>query len=153
MVGFHRRIGPSNELPPGQALACELRGAVGEPRSAVDRDPVVVERLNVMIVVGGDDLQLGVVIDVSDGDVEAIAAEAAVALAVPVRIVPLTAAVVVARPCWLMAVVWLVAAPVRVENEHLRAAVRGAGGLRRRRYDFDPPVLVEVRGGQTPNLG
>ena len=84
-----------------------------------------------MVVEGGDDLELGVVVDVADADVLAVGAVAAVAgprVSVPTRL---------EQPS------------VRVEHEDLRALGRRVG---RGRHDLDPAVAVQVGGGQPTDL-
>jgi len=69
MVLFDLRVGPSDELAPSQPLPGEFGGTVGEPGRRVDRDSIVVKCLNVMVIVGSDYFQLGVIVDVADSDV------------------------------------------------------------------------------------
>lgn len=98
MVFFHLGIRPANELAPGQALPVELVRAIREVVRRIDGDAVEVEGLDVMVVVGGQDLELGVVVDVTDAHVQAVAAEAVVAGTIAICVVPLPGLVVVPRP-------------------------------------------------------
>ena len=105
-----------------------------------------------MVVVGDDDLELGVVVDVADADVQPVAAEAAVALAVAVGVVARPREVVVARPGRRVAARGLVERAVGVEHEHLGAPLGSVQGLGGGRHHLDPAVAVEVRGGQAADL-
>ena len=75
VIFLHPGIGPADELPPGQAVVQVLARAIGEPRGGIDGDTVEVEGLDVMVVVGDDNFQVVVVVDIADRHVESIAAE------------------------------------------------------------------------------
>ena len=113
VVVLHLGVGPADELAPGQPVADPGGGPVGEVGGRVDGDAVVIEGLDVVIVVGDEDLQLRIVVDVADADVEAVAAVAAVARAVAVGVVAGAGQVVVPRPGRRVAARRLVGGAVR----------------------------------------
>ena len=84
-----------------------------------------------MVVEGGEDLQLRVVVDVPDADVLAVRAVAAVAR---------PGVGMSSRP---------EQPPARVEHEDLRSL---GSGVRRRRHDLDPAVAVQVCGREPADL-
>ena len=78
-------IGPPDELAPAHPPALRVGLPVGEPGRGEDRGAVEVEGVDLVVVEGGDDLEVGVVVDVADGDVLAVRAVAVVAHPVEAR--------------------------------------------------------------------
>ena len=128
---------PADELAPAEPLPDEAALAVRVPRRREHRRAVVVEEVDLVVVVGDDDLALRVVVELADPDVLPVGAVALVADAVERRVRR-----AVPRP----------AGRVRAgggEDEDLRAA---GGGVGRRGHDLDATVAVEVGRRQAAGL-
>jgi hypothetical protein len=72
MLGAYRKIRESEHLTPRESSALKGAVPVGVERWRVDRDTVVFEGLNAMIVVRGEDFQEQIVVDVADANIETI---------------------------------------------------------------------------------
>ena len=137
VVVLDARAQPPDELAPAEARAGVRVLAVRVPGRREHRGPVVVEHVDEVVVVGDDDLQLRVVVELADADVLAERPVAVVADAVErgvARVVPRPSRLVATGP---------------VEDEHLRAGLRR---VRRRRDDLVTPVPVDVGGGEAARL-
>jgi hypothetical protein len=121
MTPLDPRVSPADELPPPHPPADHAGLPVGEPARRQDRRAVEVERVDLVVVEGGDDLQVGVVVDVADADVLAVSAVSVVAHPVEPQVVALAAQLVVARPRGVVTVLGLEQLAACVENEDLRA--------------------------------
>ena len=127
-------IGPADELAPAHPPALGVGLPVGEPGRREDRRAVEVEGVDLVVVEGGDDLQVAVVVDVADRDVLAVRAVAVVAHLVELQVVARPRELVVAGPGGGVAALGLEQVAVRAEDEDLGARGRGVG---RRRHDLD----------------
>ena len=112
----------------------------------------MIKGLDVVVVVGRQNLEVEVIVDVTDADIEAVAAEARVTLAVAFGVVAGAREGVVARPGRDVPTGGLVGAAVGVEDEDLSATGRGVDCLGCCDDNFDIEVAVEVGGGQAAHL-
>ena len=150
VVLLDQRIGPADELAPGEALVLVLAGAVGEVGGCEHRGAVGLEGVDVVVVVGDDDFLLGVVVDVADADVEAIAAVAVLALPVGVRVATRVrcACCSAARPASSCP-----RAGRACRRARTRRPARRVRGVGRGHHHLDLAVAVEIPGRHAAALG
>jgi hypothetical protein len=122
VVALHFRVRPADELTPGEPLIGVLVRAVLEVRRGVDRDAVRIERLDMVIVVGDQDLECRVVVDVAECRRSGRSSVTGVPLPVAVGVVALAGGGVVPRPGLPADARGLVQRAVRPVHEDLRPA-------------------------------
>src|SRR5207253_2241673 len=98
MVELDLRVRPADELAPTHPLIQELVLRVGEPARRQGARAVVMKDVELVVVVGDQDLELGPVVELADSDVLAVAAVALVALTIEARVAAGALVCVVTRP-------------------------------------------------------
>ncbi len=95
-----------------------------------------------MVVIGDDNLEVIVIVDIADADIQSITAITVMTLPVAIGIPPVTGKVVVSRPGGLPQARGLERRSVRRVYKHLGAAVLGALSLGGRGDHFYQPVAI-----------
>ena len=76
MIVLDLGVGPPDELSPSESIARVVGSPIGVVGRGIDSNTVEIEGLNVVVVVGDNNFQVVIIVNIADSHVEAIASEA-----------------------------------------------------------------------------